>query len=91
MNTGKDRGKKGKVLRALPVDNKLVVEGVNIRRKRQRPRRSNEKGQLVEMPLPIAASNVLLFCSSCGKGSRIRFTQDKGKKLRTCVRCGKEL
>lgn len=91
IKTGKDLGKKGKVLRALPAVEKIVVEGVNIRKKRQRPRKSNQKGQVIEMPFPIAVSNAMIFCSSCAKGSRIKQQEIKGKKTRVCVRCAKEL
>jgi len=91
IKTGKDLGKKGKVLRALPAIDKIVVEGVNVRKKRQHPRKSNEKGQVMEKPMPIAISNAMIFCTSCGKGSRVKFQEIKGKKMRVCVRCEKEL
>lgn len=91
VKTGKDRGKKGKVLKTFPLLNKVVIEGVNIRRKRQRPRKSNEKGQMMEIPTPVNSSNVLVFCSSCGLGRRISFQTTKGKKVRVCVKCAKEL
>lgn len=91
VKTGKDRGKKGKVLKVFSTIDKVVVDGVSIRKKRQRPRKSNEKGQLVEIPTPINASNVMIFCSSCGAGRRIGFKVNKGKKVRVCVSCAKEL
>jgi len=90
VRTGKDLGKKGKVLRALPAVDKIVVEGVNIKKKRQKARKSNEKGQVLEMPMPFATSNALLFCSGCNKGSRLGHKEVKGKKVRVCVKCGKE-
>jgi large subunit ribosomal protein L24 len=90
VKTGKDLGKKGKVLRALPAENRLVIEGVNIKKKRQRARKTNEKGQVMEMPFPIQAANALLFCGSCGQGRRVRHELIKGKKVRVCVKCGKE-
>ena len=55
---GKDKGKKGKVQRALPKLNKVVVEGLNIVKKHQRPRKSNEKGSIIEVAMPINVSNV---------------------------------
>ena len=55
---GKDKGKKGKITRVLPKLNKVVVEGLNMVKKHQRPRRSNEKGSVISMALPIHASNV---------------------------------
>jgi large subunit ribosomal protein L24 len=89
--TGKDKGKKGKVLKALPTDMKVVVEGVNVRNRRTKARKSNEKGQVIAKPLPVAVSNVQVVCSSCGKGTRVKFEVLKGKKTRACVKCGKTI
>jgi large subunit ribosomal protein L24 len=58
--TGKDKGKKGKVVKSFPKDGMIVVEGVNMRKKHQRARRQNSKGQVVEIASPINASNVKL-------------------------------
>lgn len=91
IKTGKDLGKKGKVLRTQPMIEKIVVEGVNVRKKHKRARKSNEKGQVVEMPFPIAVSNALVFCVTCGKGVRLGSKEIKGKKTRVCVKCGKEM
>lgn len=91
MLAGKDKGKKGKVLKALPTDGKVVVEGVNIRDRRVKPRKSNEKGQVISTPLPVDVSNVQLICSSCGKGVRVKMVVVKGKKTRSCVKCGKAI
>ena len=56
--TGKDKGKKGKIIRSLPEANKVVVEGINMMKKHQRPRKSGEKGQMINVAMPIHASNV---------------------------------
>ncbi len=55
---GKDKGKKGKILRALPKEDKVVVDGLNIVKKHQKPRKSNEKGTTIEVSMPIHVSNV---------------------------------
>lgn len=55
---GKEKGKKGKIIKAMPKIGKVVVEGLNIAKKHQRPRRSNEKGSIIEVAMPINASNV---------------------------------
>jgi large subunit ribosomal protein L24 len=89
MIAGKDRGQKGKVLKVLP--GKLVVEGINLRKKHERARREGQKGQVVEKPAPVAVSNALLFCSSCGKGVRIGAKIKGDKKTRVCRQCGKEI
>ena len=56
--TGKDKGKKGKVVRALPKENKKVLEGLNILKRHQRPRKSGEKGTIISMAMPLNVSNV---------------------------------
>jgi len=72
---GKDKGKTGKVLKALPADKKVVVEGVNIRKKHQRATRGGQKGQIIDKTFPIDVSNVMFVDPKTGKGTRI------GKKL----------
>ncbi|HEY4513286.1 MAG TPA: 50S ribosomal protein L24 [Candidatus Paceibacterota bacterium] len=54
---GKDKGKKGKIIRVLPKENKIVVEGLNMMKKHQRPRKSGEKGSMISIAMPINASN----------------------------------
>lgn len=89
--SGKDKGKKGKVLRSLPKDNRLIVEGVNIAKKRQKPRKVGQKGQVLNYSLPVDASNVLVVCSSCGKGVRIGYKMVADKKVRICKKCNREI
>ena len=55
--TGKDKDKKGKIIRVLPKENKIVVEGLNMMKKHQRPRKSGEKGSMISIAMPINASN----------------------------------
>ncbi len=55
---GKDKGKKGKIIRVLVTTNKVVIEGLNMAKKHQRPRKSNEKGSMINIAMPIHASNV---------------------------------
>lgn len=89
--SGKYRGKKGKVLKVLPKEKKTVVEKVNLVKKHVRPRKSGEKGQIVEMPSPFHISNVKLICSKCGKVTRVGFKISGKKKYRFCKKCGKEI
>ncbi|MFA6253996.1 MAG: 50S ribosomal protein L24 [Candidatus Paceibacterota bacterium] len=88
---GKDRGKQAKVLRLFRDIDKALVEGVNIRKKHQRPRRQGEKGQMVDMPHPIHLSNLLLYCPSCAQGVRIGAKITDKNKIRVCKKCGKEI
>lgn len=88
--SGKDRGRKGKVIRALPKEGKVVVEGMNIRKKHIRARREGEKGQIVEIPAPMDVSNVKLICKKCGKPTRTSYKIKKNQKIRICKKCGKK-
>ncbi|MFA5023026.1 MAG: 50S ribosomal protein L24, partial [Candidatus Paceibacterota bacterium] len=79
---GKDRGKQAKVLRVLHTTDQVLVEGVNLKKKHQRPRREGEKGQMIDMPHPVHLSNVLLYCPSCGQGVRMGAKITAKKKVR---------
>ena len=88
---GKYRGKKGKVLKTFPKEKKILVEGVNLVKKHQRPRRTGEKGQIIELPKPIDVSNAKLICPKCAKPTRIGYKIIEGKKYRICKKCGQEI
>jgi large subunit ribosomal protein L24 len=88
---GKDRGRKGKVVRAFPKEGKVIVDGMNIRKKHRRPRREGEKGQVVEIPAAMDVSNVKLLCSKCQKPARVGYKIEGGKKYRLCKKCGREV
>jgi large subunit ribosomal protein L24 len=90
--TGKDKGKTGKVLQVMPSEGKVSIEGLNLLIKHLRPQKQGEKGQRIEFPAFINASNVALICSKCGKPSRIahkvvKVEGKKDKKYRACKKC----
>ena len=85
--SGKDKGKKGKVIEALPKRESVVVEGVNLRKKSVRPKKSGEKGQIITLPTLIPASNVKLICTKCGKATKLSYKIIEGKKVRVCKKC----
>lgn len=89
--SGKDRGKKSKVLRAFPSSNLLLVEGVNVTKKHQRKRSENQKGQKVSKAMPINSSNVMIFCSRCEKGRRLGSKFVGKDKVRVCASCKSEI
>jgi large subunit ribosomal protein L24 len=89
--SGKDKGKTGKVLRVFPVEGKIIVEGLNLRKKHLRPRREGEKGQRIEIPGKLNASNVMLICPKCGKETRIGQKLTEKNKLRICKKCQAEI
>ena len=86
--TGKDKGKKGTVIKASPADNKVVVEGLNMVTKHVKPRGANQPGGKVDQPAAIDASNVMLVCPVCGAPTKIAHEKADGKNLRKCKKCG---
>lgn len=91
ITSGNDKGKKGKVLKALPKEGRVVVEGVNIAKKHIKARKSGQKGQIVQTPRPIQISNVKMVCPKCGKGARIGYEIVDNKKFRVCKKCGAKI
>ena len=89
--SGKDKGVKGKVLVAMPSENKLVVENVNVATCHTKPRKQGETGGIVKRETPIRACKVALYCEKCGKGVRVGFKMDGDKKVRICRKCGAEI
>ena len=89
--TGKDRGKKAKVLEAFPKEGKIIVEGVNIIKKHRRPRKEGEKGQVVEISKPIDVSNIKIICPKCKQAARVGYKIIQDGKYRTCKKCGEEI
>lgn len=90
--SGKDRGKQGVVLRALPSEGKVIVEGVAVAKKAVKPTAAGQQGGIVDKEMPIDASNVQLICPACDK--RTRVGHEAGEldghktKLRICKKCG---
>ena len=85
---GVSRGKTGKILRIFPFDERLTVEGVNLRKKHVRAKRQGQKGQTIEFPAPMHTSKVALVCPKCGKPTRVNMSQNEGeKKRRICKQC----
>ncbi len=89
---GKDNGKTGKVLSAMPSENAVIVEGVNFVYKHKKARNAQEKGGIVKTEGKINASNVQVVCPDCKKATRIANKVDEnGKHVRTCKHCGASL
>ncbi len=87
--SGKDKGAIGEVLRAFPAEGKVIVEGVAMVKRHQRPTQANQQGGIVEQEAAIDVSNVMLICPSCGKPTRVGHAKDaEGKKVRVCKKCG---
>jgi len=84
---GKDRGKKGKIIKSIPKENRVIVEGINLVKKHLKPKRGGEKGQIIEKPQPLYVSNVKLICPICKKPTRVGYTLENNKKKRMCKKC----
>ncbi len=90
--TGKDAGKRGKIIEAIPDKNKVIVEGVNVVKRHSRPTRKLPQGGIQEKEAPIDSSNVMLLCARCHKPTRVgRRILDDGTKVRVCKKCGEAL
>ena len=90
--SGKDKGKQGKVLRALPKEGKVVVEGVNVVARHTKPKGQGDPGGIIRSEAPIYASKVMLVCEKCNKATRISYKiLPDVKKVRVCKKCAAEL
>ena len=89
--SGKDQGKQGKILSADPKAMKVVVEGVNVATKHQKPMKQGQEGGIIKVETPIYASKVQLVCPKCDKGTRVGYKLVDGKKVRVCKHCGAEI
>jgi large subunit ribosomal protein L24 len=88
VTTGKDRGKRGRVLRLLPTTNRVVVEGVNMIKRHTRPNpQRNIQGGILEREGAMHASNVMLVCPECGKATRVGHRIQGDRKVRVCRKC----
>jgi len=90
--SGKDRGKKGKILHTVPTDGKIVVEGINMATKHRKPRNAQQQGGIVKQEMPLHASKVMVICPKCHVPTRIaKKVADSGEKTRNCKHCGAEI
>ncbi|MGB4338468.1 MAG: 50S ribosomal protein L24 [Bacillota bacterium] len=86
---GKDKGRRGKVLRVLPREQKIVVENLNLVKRHTRPTNENPQGGIIERPAPMPIGKVMVVCSKCNKPTRVGMAEkEPGKFVRTCKKCG---
>ena len=91
IRTGKDAGKKGTVLAVFPKDNRVLVEGLNMKKRHMRAKKTGEKGQMVDMPHPISRSSVSLVDPKKGVATRLGSKEVNGKKVRIAKKSGQEI
>jgi large subunit ribosomal protein L24 len=90
--TGKDRGKEGVIMRVIPKDNKVIVDGVNVAKKHQKARTATSQGGIIDKDMPIPVPNVALLSPSDGKPTKVGYkVLDDGTKIRVCRRTGAEI
>ena len=89
--SGKDKGVKSVVMRAIPESRRVVVEKVAIAKKAQRPTRDNPSGGIISIERPIHVSSVQLICPKCSKTTRVGIKVETDKKVRVCKKCGKAI
>ena len=89
--SGNDKGKTGEVLKVMPKEEKIIVKGVNVRKKHIKPRRAGEEGGIVPVECSIHMSKVNVVCPKCNKAVRVGYQVKDGKKVRICKKCGAEI
>jgi large subunit ribosomal protein L24 len=89
--SGKDKGKQASVVRAIPAEGRVIVEGVHVAKRHAKPTRATMQGGVIDKFMPVSVSSVAIVCGSCGPtriGMRI---DDQGRKIRVCRKCGTDL
>ena len=86
--SGNDKGKTGEILEIIPKTQKVIVKGINIRKKHTKPRRQGEEGGIIPAEFPIHSSKVAAVCPKCSKAVKIGYKIEKDEKVRVCKKCG---
>ena len=86
--SGNDKGKTGEVLETIPKTSRIIVKGINIRKKHIKPKKQGEEGGIVPVECSIHSSKANVVCPKCGKATRIAMKVEDGKKVRICKKCG---
>ena len=89
--SGNDKGKTGEVLEVMQKEDKIVVKGVNVRKKHVKARKQGDESGIIPVECAIPASKVNVVCPKCGKVTKVGYRVDNDKKVRVCKKCGAEL
>lgn len=89
--SGNDKDKTGEVLEVIPKTNKIVVKGVNIRKKHIKPRKQGEEGGIKSMEFAVDSSIANVVCPKCGKATKIGYEVKDNEKIRVCKKCGAKI
>lgn len=85
--SGKDRGRTGVIMTAFPDSDRITIDGLNVFKKRSKPRKQGEKGQVVAVSRPMAASKVMIVCPNCKEPTRLGSRTEGNRKVRYCKKC----
>ena len=90
---GEEKGKSGRILRVLPKENRVIVDGLNMVKKHTRPTQTNTQGGIIDSPAPMDASNVMLICPHCEKRTRVSRQRGPNGLVRICKNenCGRPI
>lgn len=86
--SGNDKGKTGEVLEVNPKADKIIIKGVNVRKKHVKARRQGEEGGIIAVECAIPSSKVNVVCPKCGKATKVGYSMEKDQKVRVCKKCG---
>ena len=89
--SGNDKGKTGEVLEVIPKTQKVIVKGVNIRKKHVKPRKQGEEGGIISVECAIPSSKANVVCPKCRKTTKVGYSVEKDEKVRICKKCGAKL
>ena len=89
--SGNDKGKTGEVLQVIPKDDKIIVKGVNVRKKHVKSRKQGDESGIIEVECAIPTSKVNVVCPKCWKAAKVGYTVEKDQKVRVCKKCGAKL
>ena len=89
--SGNDKDKTGEVLEVIPKQNRVIVKGVNVRKKATKPRKAGEEGGIISREFPVNASKVAVVCPKCGKAVKVGYKVEGDSKVRICRNCNAEL
>ena len=91
VNSGAEKGKKGEILKVLRADNKVIVQGVNLRTRHVKARKQGQESGILKVESPIHISKVNYYCPKCEKGVKLGVKVVDGKKTRVCRKCNTEI
>ncbi|HCI05211.1 TPA: 50S ribosomal protein L24 [Patescibacteria group bacterium] len=89
--SGKEKGKQAKILKTFPKRRKLILENLFLVKKIRRPRKAGEKGEIINLAMPVSVSKVMLVCPSCNKAVRVGYSFKSKEKTRVCKSCGNKV